>query len=129
LNAGDCPQGPAPKKCYSCGDVGHVVRFSLSFPSLSPCETQELIRIVTLLWDSHESALKTLTLELLDSERDKLRSNKVDKEEVKVLVTDVDNPVTSLGNALNLSVEEDVSLYFLLVECEIEEELIEFGRV
>ena len=82
-----------------------------------------------MLWDSHESALKTLTPELLDSERDKLRSNKVDKEEDKVLVTDVDNPVTSLGNALNLSVEEDVSLYFLLVECEIEEELIEFGRV
>ena len=82
-----------------------------------------------MLLDSHESALKTLTPELLDSERDKLRSNKVDKEEVKVLVTDVDNPVTSLGNALNLSVEEDVSLYFLLVECEIEEELIEFGRV
>lgn len=65
--------------------------------------------------DSHESALKTPTLELLDSERDKLRSNKVDKEEVKVLVTDVDNPVTSLGNALNLSVEEDVSLRFLLI--------------
>ncbi|GAA6024887.1 hypothetical protein JCM11491_006667 [Sporobolomyces phaffii] len=23
---GECPQGPAPKKCYSCGDVGHVSR-------------------------------------------------------------------------------------------------------
>lgn len=57
---------------------------------------------------SHESALKTLTPELPVSEEDKLHSNnKEELEEDKVLVTDVDNPVTSRGNALNLSVEEE----------------------
>lgn len=65
---------------------------------------------------SHESALKTLTPELPVSEEDKLHSNnKEELEEDKVLVTDVDNPVTSRGNALNLSVEEeDVSSLFPL---------------
>lgn len=27
---GDCPNAAVPKKCYSCGDSGHIVRFPLS---------------------------------------------------------------------------------------------------
>ena len=39
---GDCPNAAVPKKCYSCGDSGHIVRFPYLLRALSGGEMANL---------------------------------------------------------------------------------------